>query len=221
MKLSFLFASVAIAASLAACGGGGGSNDTAPVQKPPETALSKYTGVWQACTVRNFGSSLSEATISTANASGSVKTNSKRAFYSSADCTGPTFATLTYPDEYFDFQGTKTIPTGELTDKVLLRRLEGPVQIQGSVIYTNDLLAKPVVAVDTPTVGTFYTISIPTSGTGTTSFISGKGYITAITNKDFLYLMNGELLSGDGRSTLDSDGYPTVFDTTVSYKRKP
>jgi hypothetical protein len=221
MKLSFLFASVAIAASLAACGGGGGSNDTTPVQKLPETALSKYTGIWQRCSQESYGSRLGEVTIGTPDASGTAKINFQRKYYTSVDCTGSSFAVLKNPDAYFDFQGTKTIATGEVTDKILVRRLEGPIQIEGAVIYTNDPVARPVVAVTIPTASSSYYITVPTTEAGTTMTIHSKAYLTAGTGKDFLYLLNGDLINGDSKSALDTDGYPTIFDISALYKKKP
>jgi hypothetical protein len=50
MKLSLLFASVAVAATLIACGGGGGGDAPAPAPSTASSGTDKYAGTWGNCT---------------------------------------------------------------------------------------------------------------------------------------------------------------------------
>ena len=187
-----------------------------PVTSAPSAVsaapLAQYAGIWNACS----GYVVTEHSFSTPDAQGRGQLISKNYFYSLDDpkCAGMPYATLIYPTYSYSFDGTKTLSTGEVVDKLIFQNSTGIVQIQGNVIYTNSTGVTNLVPVATVTAGTKFYIT-DTKFPGNT--VRGEAFIPAAEDKAFIVFINGKIVISDQRSARDAQGYPTTPNLTRLY----
>jgi hypothetical protein len=151
MKLSSLFALVAVTATLAACGGGGGGSDAAAPAATP--VVSGYDGNWIGLctstpsilvgTVPVYSLAILNVTTVTATA---VSGDTERRIFDNASCTGT--AKATHKSSFsFTIDGT-TILDGKTADKVTFKLAAigglsaGEIITINGVTYPGDFFTK-------------------------------------------------------------------------------
>ena len=191
------FGTAATAAILIAACGGGGSDAPAPAPAPA-SQLASYAGTWQRCDVRVSratpqvpnDSSAVRLTISNPAANNTVAVTSAFIFFTSLDCSGTPYATVTQPAITLAANGTKTIGA-TVVDR-----------IDGSQVASTTTVS----GINFTTTATEITVT-PVGGV---PFTTDRN--VAASNQKGIGLVSGTNLDFGGNSTLDAQGYPTAFE---------
>ena len=183
---------------------------TAPTLSPVlvSTPMSKYEGTWKSCA----DNILAEFSLSATDALGRGQLVARDSFYSLDDrtCAGAPYATLIYPTYTFIIDGTKTLATGQLVDKLVLSTPAEMVQIQGVARYVTSYGSTTAIPLSSVNASTKIYIVDPKFSNNTTN---SDGFVAAGDEKGFLVLINRQLALSDSQSLKDAQGYPTALAT--------
>jgi hypothetical protein len=199
-----VYASVLALALLAACGGGSNEATTTPLGQPqPTSQLQAYAGTWKECEVGTsmamsqgpLNSVQSVFVINAPSANGSVTATITDLHYTSLNCTGNPFATVTFNQILtFVANGTKTI-AGNTSDRLDIAASAGTTTATGSNITTN---AASVIV--TPPGGVTYSYDLNLASEN----FKGVGRVS------------GNTLQLGSDTPFDAQGYPTAFELTLT-----
>jgi hypothetical protein len=199
-----VYASVLALALLAACGSGNNEATTPPPGQPqPTSQLQAYAGTWKECEVGTsmamgqgpLNSSQSVFVINAPSANGSVTGTITDLHYTSLDCTGNPFATVTINRILtFVANGTKTI-AGNASDRLDVAASAGTTTATGANITTDatDVIVTPPGGV--PTSYDLNLIAVTFRGVGRVS---------------------GNTFQLGTEAPFDTDNYPRGFESTFT-----
>lgn len=184
-SLAHCFLVSTICLTTASCGGGGGGNPNSDTSATPSSVSSAYDGTYvELCDTHTDYSLQTTLTI----LNGAV--NFKTAYFNNIQCSGPSAATVSFPQARLTLQ-----------DTIALSGLQGQKVTSSSA---GGLVTYTGVAYDDHT----GRIVIPVGASGTWVDSSDA----ASTYKDVLALNTGKLYDGDANASKDADGYPSALD---------
>lgn len=195
MKLYYLFALVAVSATLAACGGGGGGSDAATPAVNPSSSASKYAGSWASICEKSSEIAIKSVASSTVTTPAYTITTLKN-----AAATGASTFAAQLEEKIFD--NTTCAGTAKATQsQTVTFTIDGTASSNGKTADKVTIVITPIGGLSAGTTITINGVVYP-----------GDYFTRGGTSKELFLIDGNKLYSGD--SALDASGYPTTIDLT-------